>query len=474
MIRQLEQDGETDQYTVWGLDCAQLHDRFWAARGIQVVRPGEDQPLNADAELYLLTDSRTLTIFRLGKLIDTLSWLKPRVLFIRLHSTMERGYREVVVTDEEDRLQGFKRIYSDSDARLARVAVTPYREQAELWQKAEDAPSGWRQLRRSVARNQRTAVSVDGSVYDRSFAPEVMQFMRELVQTWRRPDATVGRARRMSVDVWGDIHASADADTRFIGPVWVGAGRSLNGVGSVVGPAVLWDSPSARPEADKLDWSEITPSDAVGDSSKNQRMTRFSKVGKRVFDITFALIALALTLPIYPIVMLAIWLEDGRPFFFPHRRETLGGREFPCLKFRSMRKNAEEIKAALVAQNKADGPQFFMDHDPRLTRTGRFLRATNIDELPQFFNVLLGHMSIVGPRPSPRSENQYCPPWREARLSVRPGITGLWQVKRSRAEGLDFQEWIRYDIEYVENMSFFNDLRIIWQTILHMAGFKPS
>ena len=90
---------------------------------------------------------------------------------------------------------------------------------------------------------------------------------------------------------------------------------------------------------------------------------------------------------------------------------------------------------------------------------------TSIDELPQFFNVLLGHMSVVGPRPSPYEENQFCPPWREERLSVRPGITGLWQVKRSRIEGLDFQEWIRYDLEYVKKANFGFDLWIIYQTV---------
>ena len=88
-----------------------------------------------------------------------------------------------------------------------------------------------------------------------------------------------------------------------------------------------------------------------------------------------------------------------------------------------------------------------------------------IDELPQFLNVLAGHMSVVGPRPSPHSENQYCPPWREARLSVRPGVTGLWQVRRTRQKGLDFQEWIRFDLEYVEKASWAMDLRIIFETV---------
>jgi len=135
------------------------------------------------------------------------------------------------------------------------------------------------------------------------------------------------------------------------------------------------------------------------------------------------------------------------------------------LKFRSMRRDADQIKQRLIAQNQADGPQFFMNDDPRLTSIGKFIRKTYIDELPQFFNVLMGEMSIVGPRPSPHRENQYCPPWREARLSVRPGITGLWQVRRTRRRGMDFQEWIKYDIEYVENISWRLDLGIIWETV---------
>ena len=132
----------------------------------------------------------------------------------------------------------------------------------------------------------------------------------------------------------------------------------------------------------------------------------------------------------------------------------------------SMRKDSEQLKAQLAAKNQADGPQFFIEEDPRLTRVGRLLRKANIDELPQFLNVLLGHMSIVGPRPSPRLENQYSAEWRETRLSVRPGITGLWQVNRTRIRGTDFQEWIKYDIEYVENQSWLLDIRIVWKTIV--------
>ena len=192
---------------------------------------------------------------------------------------------------------------------------------------------------------------------------------------------------------------------------------------------------------------------------------------KRSFDIAFSLFAFAITFWVWPILFAAILIEDGRPFFFGHPRETLGGKVFKCWKFRSMRKDAEEIKKKLMAEgvNQADGPQFFMENDPRLTKVGYFTRKYNLDELPQFWNVLKGEMSIVGPRPSPHKENQYAPAWREARLSVRPGITGLWQTKRTRRAGTDFQEWIKYDIEYVENCSLWLDVKIIWRTVMQIV-----
>jgi lipopolysaccharide/colanic/teichoic acid biosynthesis glycosyltransferase len=127
--------------------------------------------------------------------------------------------------------------------------------------------------------------------------------------------------------------------------------------------------------------------------------------------------------------------------------------------------NAAEMAKKLREENQADGPQFFIEKDPRVTRTGAWLRRFHLDELPQLWNVLRGQMSLVGPRPSPDEENQYCPAWRDARLSVRPGITGLWQLKRTRVEGSDFQEWIRYDIEYVRSASFWLDVRICLLTL---------
>ena len=164
-------------------------------------------------------------------------------------------------------------------------------------------------------------------------------------------------------------------------------------------------------------------------------------------------------------VAIAVMVDDGWPIFFGHRRQTRGAREFKCWKFRTMLNNAEAMVKDLQSDNLADGPQVFIKDDPRITRIGKLLRRYHLDELPQFWNVLTGDMSLVGPRPSPDKENQFCPAWREARLSVRPGITGLWQVERTRAPGLDFQEWIRYDIEYVNKASLLLDARICFKTI---------
>ncbi len=477
MIRQTEQDADTlPTQTVWGLDANQLHARFWAARGVQVVCRGDDTPVSDDAELFLMAEPSHFCLFRIDQIIDTLSWLKPKLLFVRVHDHHEHGYREQILTDDQDRFIRFHREYGGADCRLIRAAVCSNPQLAELWRSAPNNRAGWRLLRQNVAQVHRTTISVNGSAYYKHLKDERTQFIRELITIWRRPDTAIRRAKQMlDGNVWIDHHTTANPKTRFIGPVWVGTGRKLDGIDSVVGPAVLWDDPKARPKAGSIRWN-ADEHDTLGDQpiTPPRRLNQLQKANKRAFDILASLLGLALTLPLYPLILLIIWIEDGRPFFFAHRRETRGGREFPCLKFRTMRNNAEQLKQELAERNKCDGPQFFIEDDPRITRFGKLMRRCNIDEFPQFFNVLIGHMSIVGPRPSPHSENQYCPPWREARLSVRPGITGLWQVMRSRQDGLDFQEWIRYDIEYVENMSWRMDMWIICRTIRYLLGVTRS
>ncbi|MGE5612393.1 MAG: sugar transferase [Bacillota bacterium] len=454
-----------DLPTIWGLTPVQLHDRFWAARGVQVVRQGERSEIVDGAELFLLTESRTLTVFKLARLVEFLSWIKPDVLYVRLRDQREHGYSERAITGPGNRFVQFERIYDASEMRQSRVALTPDRRIAQLWQKSPSARTGWDRIREEIPRTRRSVLSAKGTVYDRRLDTEVMECLREIIRVWKHPDSTIHRVHRLHGDSWGDLQAHIGNTAKLIGPIWIGAGRHIDIGATIIGPQLLWDDPTARPAIDTLEWHEIEPTPNLDRPVQPAKRASFSVAAKRLFDIVFSLFAILLTLPLYPLVMLAIWFEDGRPFFFVHRRETLNGRDFGCIKFRSMRKDADRIKAQLKKQNQADGPQFFIENDPRLTKVGNFIRKANIDELPQFWNVLLGHMSVVGPRPSPHAENQYCPPWREARLSVRPGITGLWQVHRTRRQGLDFQEWIKYDIEYVENASWALDLRIICETI---------
>lgn len=452
-------------HTLWGLDTLQLHDRFWASRGVQVVRLGDRSEIVPHAELFLLTGPSTLAIFRLAGILDSLSWLESDLVSVRLTDDRKEGYRERPVTDSTGRLVRLDRIYEASSPRFKRVALTPDRELAVTWQGAPDVKTAWQRLRRLVRRRSRLAVTLRARVFDSSRPEESARFVRELVSHWRRPDSTIPRARALKPGVWADETVDIDTGPGIRGPLWIGAGRELPKGATAVGPAVMWDKAEAKPPPDPVQWLELEP---IAEStrrimSRTQGVVR--RPFKRLFDIVFSLGALVLTAPLFPLVAILILIEDGRPIFFAHQRESRGGRQFGCLKFRSMRKNAEQIKAQIQAQNQVDGPQFYIENDPRLTRVGRIIRKLQIDELPQFINVLKGEMSVVGPRPSPFKENQYCPPWREARLSVRPGVTGLWQISRTRAEGVDFQEWIKFDIEYVERQSMWFDLWIIWRTV---------
>ncbi|HRK32233.1 MAG TPA: hypothetical protein PLD59_14295, partial [Tepidisphaeraceae bacterium] len=129
--------------TIWGLEPLDLHARYWAAHGVQVVRQGEPSQIVKHAELFLLTDPRSLCLFKLAPIMDALNWIGPTVLFIRLHDTREHGYRERALTDSADRFVRFERLYDTPD-RLARIVITPYREVAQLWQSAPDPLTGWR------------------------------------------------------------------------------------------------------------------------------------------------------------------------------------------------------------------------------------------------------------------------------------------------------------------------------------------
>lgn len=184
---------------------------------------------------------------------------------------------------------------------------------------------------------------------------------------------------------------------------------------------------------------------------------------KRVFDIICSLTCLAVFSPVMLISAILIKLTTRGSVLFRQERVGINGRVFTCYKFRTMVPGADELKAKLNGFNEMDGPVFKIRNDPRVTKIGRLLRRTSVDELPQLFNVLLGHMSIVGPRPPLPEEVKKYEPWQRRRLSVRPGITCLWQVNGRNA--LDFQSWMKLDLHYIDNWSWSLDLRILLLTL---------
>jgi exopolysaccharide biosynthesis polyprenyl glycosylphosphotransferase len=193
------------------------------------------------------------------------------------------------------------------------------------------------------------------------------------------------------------------------------------------------------------------------------RLPRTARLLKRAQDVLLSVLAMVLLAPFLAVVALLIRLDSPGPALFRQRRVGEGGRLFDIYKFRSMRMGAEEEQPLLRQHNEASGPLFKIRADPRLTRTGRWLRRLSVDELPQLFNVLRGEMSWVGPRPGLPSEVAEYQPWHRQRLEVPPGITGLWQVS-GRSE-LTFDEMCLLDIYYIENWSLALDLIILLRTI---------
>ena len=184
---------------------------------------------------------------------------------------------------------------------------------------------------------------------------------------------------------------------------------------------------------------------------------------KRAVDVSVAGAGLLLTAPFWAAAAAAIKLTSPGPAIFRQTRIGLGGRPFTIYKFRTMVADAEAKKAALRAASEQDGPAFKIARDPRITRVGRLLRMTSLDELPQLFNVLRGDMSLVGPRPLPVDEQAGCDRWHRARLDVAPGLTCIWQVKgRSR---VSFDDWMRMDLAYLKKRRVVADLLILLQTV---------
>lgn len=204
------------------------------------------------------------------------------------------------------------------------------------------------------------------------------------------------------------------------------------------------------------------------DSYKKVNNSRFYLFLKRFMDIFASILGLILLSPILIVVSVLIKLDSKGPVFFSQKRVGLHGKTFNMYKFRSMVVNAEEIKDKLKEQNEMSGPMFKMKNDPRITKIGKFIRKTSIDELPQLLNVLKGEMSLVGPRPSLPKEVKEFEPWMLERLEVKPGITCYWQVMGRNSIG--FREWMKLDVKYVHERCLSLDLKLIFKTFFVLFG----
>lgn len=320
-------------------------------------------------------------------------------------------------------------------------------------------------------------------------------YLRIQQEELRRQAFTRDDYREYAPGVWVGQGSFIADDARLVGPLMIGSRVVVSENVELIGPAVLgpechidsnafvresilWPGTHVKSE-ERLEHSVVgsrswqrPPHDLdqvvrlVPERRKTMRAYFADlafRVTKRAIDVAASAVGLVICLPFFVLIGIAIKLDSPGPVFFVQRRLGRGGRGFTLLKFRTMRQDAAGMQASMRHLSDVDGPMFKMFQDPRLTRLGRFLRKKSIDELPQLFNVLVGHMSLVGPRPLVSEEMRLNPGWREIRLSVRPGVTGLWQVSGRSSTG--FQDWIRHDTDYVLHASLWQDLWIMFKTM---------
>ena len=206
--------------------------------------------------------------------------------------------------------------------------------------------------------------------------------------------------------------------------------------------------------------------------NESTRGFSFYEAIKRLIDIICSFVGILVLSPLFIIIAIIIKFTSKGPVFFSQKRVGRNGKEFDMYKFRSMVVNAEELKEKLAAQNEMSGPMFKMKDDPRVTKVGKFIRKTSLDELPQLWNVLKGDMSLVGPRPSLPKEVAQFEDWMYKRLEVKPGLTCYWQV--SGRNNIDFEDWMKLDIRYVEEKNLWIDIKLIFKTVFVLFGDKNA
>jgi lipopolysaccharide/colanic/teichoic acid biosynthesis glycosyltransferase len=398
--------------------------------------------------------------------------------------------REKVRMTAQGDVAGFRRLYSDS----AEYCSVPYDWPAHLFIKTGVLNTILDKNSLSLSFSdiinkcrgsdlRVRAANVGGIMFDLENEDGLMQFCRMMLkeQNVSNENSAKSRDYKMIGKVLLGENVQIGSKTTIIGPTIIGDDVIVE-EGSMISSSIIGsniyihrdqalhnriktDQPEQKTKS--FNYFESDCSNLLKGEEKRFRkwpVISYARLFKRIADILAAMIVLILFFPLIPFIAAAIKLTSPGPVFYGDKRQGLHGKEFNCLKFRTMIAGADKIQNKLRFVSQVDGPQFKIDDDPRISSVGKFLRETYIDEIPQFFNVLFGQMSVVGPRPSPESENILCPFWRDARLSVKPGITGLWQICRTRRPMKDFQEWISYDIEYVKNLSPKMDLKICWRT----------
>jgi lipopolysaccharide/colanic/teichoic acid biosynthesis glycosyltransferase len=423
------------------------------------------------------------------------------------------AYRERVRLTHANELAGCRRLYADTRTSLPMPADWPHhlfvRTAAAQLLFRDGLPATFAacleqcRMHGLVTRS----VAIAGSALDLESESGILALCQEAFRHPSGSDLTRRAAQGLRTSTPDSGHALSP-QSRLIGPVLLGRGVTVEAGAVIVGPSILCDNSLVRRgavidsaivgadvtvEADRVIRHRVLAAAASSPGAGGKTgvpadpwrpghvclhrdsvfrvwpRLSYARCGKRIADILAAALVLVLFAPIFPFLALAIKLSCPGPVFFRDKRQGLHGKDFDCIKFRTMREGADQMQEKLRFVSEVDGPQFKMADDPRITTVGRFLRETYLDEIPQFFNVLRGQMSVVGPRPSPEAENTLCPLWRDARLSVRPGITGLWQISRTREAHKDFQEWIHYDTRYVRELSPWLDLWICWRTFRRMV-----
>lgn len=484
---------------------------------IEVVSTGELRALldrSEPSDWLLFMDARYAPLSRVA--VDELlpdadagSWQTRHVIVL---NSAAGGTQERAVLDDHGHVQRIQRYYdgfTHMQARGAACSLVPITSARRL---DVDGVRSSMALRAALtaAGAPSSDIPMDGEAIDLSDERGLLELNERLLlrsidgdqeYALDSGDGQCGRCHP-SVVISGPViireGATIERDAHIYGPTIIGVGASI-GRNSTVAQCVVVPGArlapetivrqrvvnhtcssdySAAPEPDRSNsgqWRLRVASRQDSDADSPARGSRSPwPLVKRVADFTAAALGLLILSPLLVVVSALVRFSSPGPILFGHAREGRGGKVFRCYKFRTMIAGADKKQRAMYADNQVDGPQFKLDSDPRVTRVGHVLRSTNLDEIPQLINVLLGQMSLIGPRPSPFRENQICVPWRKARLSVRPGITGLWQVCRHSRHAADFHQWIHYDMLYVKHFSFWLDLKIMIATLVTLGGRRHA